>query len=164
MRIVLGSLNPVKLAAARQIFPAEQGYQVLGLEVASGVRPQPLSELETLHGAQNRAQQARAQTGADLGIGLEAGADLELGFLTMYGAITDGAGWGLGRGPGIALPPAALLVLRQGQELNQWLISAYGSQALEAGAIGALSGGKWQRQQALAAALELAWADFNRPR
>lgn len=161
MRIALGSLNPVKLAAARQIFPGEQGYEVFGLEVASGVRPQPLSEFETLRGAQNRAQQARVQTGADLGIGLEAGVDLELGFLTMYAAITDGSGWGLGRGPGIALPATALLVLRQGQELNEWLISAYGAQALGAGAIGALSGGKWQRQQALALAIELAWANFS---
>lgn len=161
MRIALGSLNPVKLAAVKQIFPA-QGHGVLGLEVASGVRPQPLSELETLRGAQNRAQQARIQAGADLGIGLEAGVDLELGFLTMYAAITDGAGWGLGRGPGIALPAGALLVLRQGLELNEWLVSIYGAEALDAGAIGALSGGRWQRRQALAAALELAWENFSR--
>lgn len=160
MRVALGSLNQVKLAAVAQVFLAEQGYQVLGLEVGSGVRPQPLSELETLRGAQNRAERALMLSGADLGVGLEAGADLEVGFLTMYAAITSGSVWGLGRGPGIALPEGALLVLRQGQELKLWL-SSFAPKTSNSGAIGALSGGKIGRQQALAIALELAWADFN---
>lgn len=76
-RVVVGSRNPVKVAAVE----AEVGrllscpVEVVGVEVASGVPEQPRGP-QTLEGARNRAAAALASepgTGADYAVGVEAG-------------------------------------------------------------------------------------------
>lgn len=56
-RVVVASANPVKIACAQvafeQIFLDEK-FEVTGLETPSGVSKQPISEEETLAGANNR--------------------------------------------------------------------------------------------------------------
>jgi len=74
MKIAIGSTNPTKVRAARnvlrKIYPRAE---FVALEVASGVPKQPRGDKQTRRGAVNRAKRVRAQTHADLGIGLEAG-------------------------------------------------------------------------------------------
>lgn len=77
MKIVVGSKNPVKIAAVREafekVFPDEQ-WKVIGVEVASGVPNQPMSDTESIQGARNRAMRAMQEANsADYGVGLEGG-------------------------------------------------------------------------------------------
>ncbi|MBP7213466.1 MAG: DUF84 family protein, partial [Anaerolineaceae bacterium] len=60
--IIVGSENPSKIEAVRLGFQAvfpNTSFEVLGLEVASAVSKQPMSDQETLHGADNRALNAQ---------------------------------------------------------------------------------------------------------
>ena len=61
MKIALGSLNAAKLAAVKQgvaVYWPEA--EVVGHDVPSGVRPQPLGHEEIILGALNRARAALA--------------------------------------------------------------------------------------------------------
>lgn len=75
MRIVVGSKNPVKVGAVAEAF---QKYwldcKVVGVEVTSGVGEQPMSELETMNGARQRAYTAlKTDENAEYGVGVEGG-------------------------------------------------------------------------------------------
>ena len=78
-QIIVASKNPVKIAAALEgfqcMFP-NNTYTTHGITVPSGVPDQPFSDTETLQGALNRAQNARAQEPqADYWIGIEGGVE-----------------------------------------------------------------------------------------
>ncbi|KAJ6443472.1 NTPase [Purpureocillium lavendulum] len=77
--VIVSSKNPVKIGAARQgfaqMFPGA-GFDIRGLSVPSGVPDQPFSDQETLDGATNRANNARAAApDADYWVGIEGGVD-----------------------------------------------------------------------------------------
>lgn len=76
MKVSVGSKNPVKIAAVREaflkIFPDEP-WEVVGVEVASGVSDQPMSDEESILGARNRATGSLKAIHADYGVGLEGG-------------------------------------------------------------------------------------------
>lgn len=74
MKIVVGSKNPAKLAAVRELlqeYPHLKDADVVGSEVASGVSEQPKSLEETVLGAVTRASNAFSE--CDFAIGIEAG-------------------------------------------------------------------------------------------
>ena len=78
-RIIVASKNPVKITAAlegfQRMFPSNK-YTPHGISVPSGVPEQPFSDIETLQGALNRAQNAREQEPqADYWIGIEGGVE-----------------------------------------------------------------------------------------
>ncbi|HHX79872.1 MAG TPA: DUF84 family protein [Acholeplasmataceae bacterium] len=85
MKCYLGSLNKVKIAAVKEVFV---DYEVFPLAVESGVKAQPLSDLETIQGAQNRAL---ALPTDGIRIGLEAGVQMQAGmlFLVNWGVLID---------------------------------------------------------------------------
>ncbi|MBB6452155.1 inosine/xanthosine triphosphatase [Salirhabdus euzebyi] len=91
MIIKVGSLNPAKLNAVKDIFLEAE---VEGIEVESKVSSQPFSDEETMEGAINRAREcAQSQKGV-IGIGLEGGV-MEIGesyFLCNWGALVDESG------------------------------------------------------------------------
>ncbi len=73
--VVVGSTNPVKIAAARavvhRVWPT---CLVRGVPALSGVPAQPVGDAETRLGARARARQAlESAADADLGIGIEGG-------------------------------------------------------------------------------------------
>ncbi|KAF4126607.1 Protein of unknown function DUF84 [Geosmithia morbida] len=79
--VIVSSKNPTKIRAAEegfaQLLPAT--YHVRGISVASGVPDQPFSDKETLLGAVNRVQNARAEEpDADYWVGIEGGVHFEL--------------------------------------------------------------------------------------
>jgi len=96
MRIAVGSTNPVKLEsvreAAAQIFEGE-AIEVTAIIAESGVPAQPMGDAETMAGASRRARSALAAlSGADIGIGLEAGVHQTAGrlFTVWRGAAVEG--------------------------------------------------------------------------
>ena len=72
MRVVVGSENPVKVAAAERAVPDRFDATVAGVAVDSGVAEQPRRRADTITGARNRAAVA-LDTGGDLGVGIEGG-------------------------------------------------------------------------------------------
>jgi len=74
MKIVVGSMNPVKIDAVKEIikdYDFLAGAEVAGAPVSSEVLHQPLSLEETIRGAKNRARNSFAD--CDYGVGLESG-------------------------------------------------------------------------------------------
>jgi|SRR3989344_1865167 len=74
MKIVVGSKNPAKVEAVREIlqdYPHLMDAEIVGVEVATDVPDQPLSLEELTEGAVQRAKNAYAD--CDYSIGLEAG-------------------------------------------------------------------------------------------
>ncbi len=74
MTVAIGSENPVKIEAVKQafkkVFPKKKFIFKLA-QVSSGVSNQPMSDLEGIKGARNRAKQILEKFKADFGIGLE---------------------------------------------------------------------------------------------
>ncbi len=74
--VAIGSTNPVKIECVRQafnlVFPNEE-FEFTGVSVDSGVSDQPMSAVESINGATNRATLSLLQASADFGVGLEGG-------------------------------------------------------------------------------------------
>jgi inosine/xanthosine triphosphatase len=87
-KVVVSSTNPVKLDAVRigfeRLFP-EKAFEIYPVTVASGVSDQPMTDVETLLGAKNRAEAARITCPvADFWAGLEGGAEAYEGRLSTF--------------------------------------------------------------------------------
>ncbi|MGC9104037.1 MAG: inosine/xanthosine triphosphatase [Candidatus Methanodesulfokora sp.] len=73
MRVVVGSTNPVKISAVEESFSLAFGsVEVKGIEVDSGVGPEPIEE-EAVEGAINRAVKAMKLLPSDFSVGIEGG-------------------------------------------------------------------------------------------
>jgi inosine/xanthosine triphosphatase len=170
MKAVVGSRNPVKIAAAREVLRRVYGddVQVAGARVESGVPNQPWGDEETLHGAVNRARAALGVGGAVLGIGLEGGL-IEIDdrvFTCAWCAVvrSDGA-TGVAGGANLLLPPSAAEALRHGAELGPTMDGLTGLRNTKQrqGAIGILTQGYLDRQAAYEHILTLAMARLLSP-
>ncbi len=126
MKIAVASLNPVKRGAVekafRQQFPGREP-ELVAVHVDSGVRDQPMSDAETLQGAQNRVAAARAAVpDADYWVGLEGGLDVYGGQLVGFAwmAVGDAAGRvSKARSATLPLPPAVQALIEAGKELGE---------------------------------------------
>lgn len=114
MLVVVGSENPVKIKATKNVFKARYGEcKVIGKPVNTGLPDQPIGLSQTLEGAVRRARQAiRALPDADFSIGIEAGL-IEIPcegtryFDQQFAAVLDSEGWlTLGGGPSFEYPSA----------------------------------------------------------
>lgn len=125
MKVVVGSTNPVKIEAVKQafdkVFP-EKKWQVVGIEVLSGVPNQPMSDLESIKGARNRAKNALKKVKADFGVGLEGG-------LQQVGKCWFDCGWivvldkkgteGIGSTIKMETPKKLMELIKKGMELGE---------------------------------------------
>ena len=182
LRVGVGSGNPVKRravelalgSAADADLPGDPtGVAIESVPVGSGVSEQPRGHAETISGAENRAAAVLdAEPGAgdarafDLGVGIEggvAGFDGTDGrYLIMWAAVTDGDRVGRGAGPSLALPADVAARLDDGAELGPVmddLLDAEGV-AKRGGAAGALTAGRVDRAEALAAGVSGALGPF----
>lgn len=76
MKVAVGSKNPVKINAVKDAFEKlypNRKWDVVGIDVKSGVSDQPMSDVESIKGARNRAKKALKELEADYGVGLEGG-------------------------------------------------------------------------------------------
>ncbi|HWL12648.1 MAG TPA: DUF84 family protein, partial [Ureibacillus sp.] len=73
MKIAIGTKNPTKVKAVNDAFASFIEAEFISTNVPSNVSAQPLTDLETLTGAINRAKNALEAERADLGVGLEGG-------------------------------------------------------------------------------------------
>jgi inosine/xanthosine triphosphatase len=169
LKIAVGSLNPVKIAAVKtmveRVWPAAQ---LLPVATESGVPAMPMSDADCIRGARNRATAARQQAAADLGVGLEGGVHpAEIGLLLVgWVVICDSTGReGIGAAGRLPLPPNIAARVTAGAELGPLMDELLGEANIKqkGGAVGALTAGLVQREQAFALAVAYALAPFVSP-
>lgn len=170
-RVAVGSLNPVKVAAARRVIHYYwPDATVEAVDVPSGVSPQPWGLEETLAGARRRAEAALAHGQADLGIGLEGGVEVipQAGgiFLTGWAAVAlpDGRVY-FGSGGRVLLPPVLVAAIQAGEELGPAMDRLVGQQGTKhtVGSVGILTRGFVHREDQFAVALAYALAPLVHP-
>ena len=156
MKIGVGSTNPVKVNAVKEIvqkYDIFEGAEVVSVNVPSNVADQPKSIEETVRGAKNRALAAAKDN--DIGIGLESGLIEVPGSKTGMMdcgvcAIFDGVDYAIGISSAFECPPAVMkLVHEEGLDLNQAFFKAGLTENLKVGsaegAVGLLTKGRVTR-------------------
>jgi inosine/xanthosine triphosphatase len=124
MLIAVGSKNPTKIAAVKDVFDYYfEDVKVEGIDAQSGVSEQPLSEEETYQGALNRAKGAlQASPDAEYGVGVEGGLTK-----AVYGwyesslvvIINKNGEVGVGSSGGLVLPDKISEMIHSGMNLEQ---------------------------------------------
>ena len=174
-RVVVGSTNPVKIAAVRAVLERVGApARVDGIAVASGVRDQPTSDDETIRGATQRARAVLAQTDADFGVGLEGGvvdergvdgADSVMRTCAWAAVVARDGRVGTGGSLAMTLPARVAALVRAGVELGHAMDRVTGGHDTKrgAGAVGILTSGLVDRQRAYEALVTYALAPFLTP-
>ncbi len=152
--VAVGSLNPVKIEAARTVLlRITPQLTVEGISVSSGVPDQPWGDDETIRGAVARARAARAALDADIGVGIEGGV-VEDGDLIRTNAwaavVTRDGREGVGGSLSMQLPTDVAKLVREGMELGHAMDAYSGRENVKqgVGAVGILTHGLVTRQQA----------------
>ena len=170
-RIIVGSTNPVKINSTKLAFETafpEEEFEVEGVSVVSDVRDQPMSNDETLLGAKNRAENAKAKNDADYWVGIEGGIEdredeLEaFAWMVIIGA--DG-GRGKARTSSFVLPHEVSLLVRSGLELGQADDQVFNQSHSKQknGAVGLLTNDIIDRSEYYKQAIILALVPFLKP-
>jgi inosine/xanthosine triphosphatase len=192
--IAIGSKRGPKINAVKQAlevlspsFPPATEFELVGFEVASGVRHTPLSHEELMRGARQRAEtlvEMARKDGSEWHyfVGLEGGLDVvhetasplstqsdsahgsrRRVLLESWAYVSDGARGHYGRSGGIELPePLVREVLENGTELAVAIDRFAGMVGVRdaQGAWGVLSGDLISRQEAFRLAVIAAFAPF----
>ena len=164
MKIIVGSLNPVKINAIKENFDSSM-YEIIGASVDSKVRPQPLSHEETRLGAINRAKACVANLNADLGFGLEGGIFVseEHLYLCNWGALADKDGsLYVVSGPTLRLPDNFKKPILEGLELNEAMFTLLGLKEVgsKQGAIGHFTNGVLCRTEVFNQTVKILWGQY----
>ena len=143
------AINPVKIAAVRSVMERIYGdVRVTGIDVSSGVPPQPFEE-QTHQGSENRARAALGDH--DMAVGIEAGVfemldglyDIQhCTIITKDGRVT------YGHGSGFRYPDNIAGLVRKGMTVGEAVKQVYGNTEIgkKQGAIGLLSKGLLDRK------------------
>lgn len=151
--VAVGSTNRIKIQAAKNVLEHEN-IQVISCSAVSNVRPQPLSDEETLQGAINRAKDCLEKTNASHAIGLEGGVVFihDHPYLCHWGAIVDrNLNIYFTNAPLIVLPKDYRDALLAGRDLDEIMHQSTGIAGLGAkeGAIGVFTQNRLNREQVL---------------
>lgn len=155
-QVIVGSTNPVKIAAVRAVLRRlNPNIQVEGIAVASGVPDQPIGDEQTQTGARQRARAALAgSTQAELAVGLEGGViALPDGRMRTcaWAVIVDRDGReGVGGSLSMPLPDRVAARIQAGEELGHAMDTEAQTVGTKhgRGAVGILTAGLVDRQQA----------------
>ena len=169
MKIAIGSTNPVKVKATENVMKKIYGdVEIIPVEITSGVSHTPLTDEECVKGAHHRAKEAMKNTEADLAIGMEGGIAKRVGryFLIGWCVVVDKNGdVAIGHGGGIELPEIVVKKVLEGKELGPVMDEITGIHDVKRkmGAIGILTNGLSNRQEAWEEALTYAMAKKLKP-
>lgn len=145
--VVVASLNPVKIAAAKQAFSKVFGVEVnvQALSVESGVAEQPMNYEETREGAYNRVIAAQVLAQGDYFIAYEGGVDVfEDGPKTFaIICISNKQDMSFGQSASLPLPIKVYERLLDGMELGTAMDELFNTVNIKqkGGAIGQLTSG-----------------------
>ncbi len=170
IKILVASKNPVKLDAVKEGLSVllNQEFKILGGSVESGVSDQPMSDVETLRGAESRVQNAqRLFPGFDYYIGIEGGVeDSDSGLMAFaWVVISNGKQTGKARTTAFMLPPRVAVLVHQGYELGDAddIVFAKQNSKQQNGAVGLLTHDAITRKTLYLPAVQLAFIPFLNP-
>jgi inosine/xanthosine triphosphatase len=152
IKVAVCSTNRVKLDAVRNIFTQAFGLvEIVSVDPDGETEKQPMEE-RTVQGAIKRARIALERSGADFGVGIEAGLFLNR-FLdkhldVQYCAVLDSSGrMTVGHGPGFEYPPSVVDAVLKGRSVGETMSSITGIEDIgrRSGSIGYLSDGMIDR-------------------
>ncbi len=157
MKVLVGSLNPVKIDAVKVSFEKFfENVSVEGISVPSGVPDQPVGK-ETFEGARNRALELKKlneekKLNADFFVGIEGGISKDYGIWFSFGAmcIIDKEGReAFGTSPQFQLPEQIVEELLNGVELGDVMdnIQNKSNTKQHKGAIGFFTKGRMTRKE-----------------
>lgn len=170
-RIVVASKNPVKAQAVslgfEKMFPGED-FQVVSQAVPSGVSDQPMTSAETLRGARQRAQNARANAPeADYWAGVEGGVEEGEFGLEVFAwiVILSSERIGMAQTGTFFLPPRIAELVRSGTELGDAddIVFGRSNSKQQNGAIGILTDDAVDRARYYEQAVIMALIPFKNP-
>lgn len=169
-RVIVGSTNPVKIAAVRAVVARlAPEATVQGLAVESGVPAQPFGDAETQAGARQRARAALAMGQGTLGVGLEGGVvELPDGSMRScaWAVVVDPDGReGVGGSLAMPLPAVVAARIRAGEELGHAMDAVANTVGTKhgRGAVGILTAGLIDRQGAYEPLVTYALAPWLAP-
>lgn len=170
LTILVGSKNPVKVAAAKAVFTRyfpDYNIDCQGLHAPSDVPDQPIGEDETRLGAENRVRYLQQHHTADFYCAMEGGAaEFSYGPATFaYVVIANNTRMSVGRSCNLPLPRSFYQALLDGEELGNVMDAAFNTTNIkqQGGAIGLLTHHQATRESTYTQALTLAMAPFNFP-
>lgn len=168
--VAVGSLNPVKVTAAKNAIQQYWPDAVcVGCAADSKVTAQPMSDQEAIDGALCRANEACRILDADMGVGLEGntvdtphGMFLSAWAVVVNGSATDATEIGLGSSGRLLLPKSIAEQIRNGEELGPLMDQVTNQQNTKQrqGAVGILTNGTLNRETGLTQAVLFALAPF----
>jgi inosine/xanthosine triphosphatase len=173
IKLSVASTNPVKLKAVERsaaLIWRDRDYAILPVSVDSQVSAQPLSNAETLKGAENRANAARlAKPHAHYWFGIEGGVEPSPhGLLTFAWIVVIDRDRRIGRARSASflLPEVICAKVLRGMELGQADDEVFGrtDSKRKDGAIGLLTAGALDRTELYAQAVTAALIPFLNPR
>jgi inosine/xanthosine triphosphatase len=169
MKVAVGSTNPVKIQAVKEVFKKVFGKEVeiINVKADSGVSTQPFKE-DIIKGSVNRAKKALKLTDADFGVGIESGVMkigekwYNLGFITI---IDKKGNVGTGTSGWFECPYNILKELENGKELGQVISEITGRVDVQRqeGAIGVFTKGKVTRRELYKHGIFMALTKFLSP-
>jgi len=170
IRIVVASKNPVKLDAVKEglsVFLHEY-IEVFGVSVESGVSDQPLSDLETLQGAETRVKNIQDHfSDYDFYVGIEGGVEESVSGLMAFAwiVISNSITTGKARTAGFFLPPQVAVLVHQGYELGDAddLVFSKQNSKQQNGAVGLLTNDIITRKSLYMPAVQMAFIPFLNP-
>lgn len=166
--VVVGSLNPVKVQCVQDAFEAAfpgQKFAFRGVDAASGVSDQPMSDKETLFGAGGRATHARALApSAQFWVGIEGGISDDGGQMEAFAwiVIVSEKRTSRARTATFPIPEKVAKLVRSGVELGLADDQVFGrsNSKQQDGAVGLLTHGKITRRNYYSHAVLLALIPF----
>ena len=168
--LIAASKNPIKIKAAlngfKKIFPNER-FSIKSVDVESGVSDQPMSDEETVKGAQNRARNAlQLFPKADFSVGIEGGAKTRgtETFTFAWVVVVSKTEEGKGRTASFQLPIKVAMQLKEGKELGDVMDEIFGKKnsKQQEGAIGILTDGVIDRTKLYTPAVIAALIPFKK--
>lgn len=138
MLVVVGSENPVKIEAVRNVFVKHfPEAEIIGVDVDSDVEEQPKSEEEMYQGARNRAKKVlQLEKKAEYGVGIEGGVHRHSygWFECSLVVIMDREGKeGVGSSGGLVLPEKVVERINQGENLEEVMDDLFGTERIGRG-------------------------------
>ena len=170
IKIIVASKNPVKLDAVKEGLSAfiPEAFELTGISVESGVSDQPMSDEDTLSGAENRVRNSMLlYPESDFFIGVEGGVENTPTGLMAFAwvVISNGKKTGKARTATFMLPPRVTELIHEGYELGDAddIVFAKSNSKQQNGAVGLLTKDVISRKSLYLPAVQMAFIPFLNP-
>lgn len=170
IKIAVASKNPVKIDAVREAlsFFLNDEIELDGVTVESGVSNQPMSDVETLQGAEFRVRNIQHQIpGYDFYVGIEGGVEDSVSGLMAFAwiVISNDRITGKARTASFFLPPRVAELVHQGFELGDAddIVFSKQNSKQQNGAVGLLTNDAITRKSLYLPAVQMAFIPFINP-